>query len=1248
MKKLLLTCLVALGTAAYAQVGPPQSVSPNPNNGYGFTQSSGTYTPLSASRTIWQAGAAIGTNAVSGEITIPAFKFNGKSYTSLFISNNGFITFGKVPLAATTSGLSTNSPVPNLTEGAVAGFSADLINANTSTSEISYETSGNKFTVQFTDVKVSGGSSAQLLNFQIQLDLSANTVAIIYGNCVSGTSTATGQVGVRGNDGVGDVNNRTGTNWTSTTAGTSNSSSCTLGTTNGTTVPAAGLTLVYTPGTWLAAPSSYASLPFNEDFSTWANGNSTVDLPNASYWRTWPSRGNNSWRQSDISTANVNFTSTSGWYNNTEGTTTAIAAPAVAPAARFHSYYATAGLTGNMDLYVNLASGGNGLRILSFDYRNNSGTDKLDVLLSTDGGATFSSLGSLTTNSSWTKPSYIISSNASNAIVRLAATSDYGSDDIFVDNLNISVSTTPPPCVTIISPANAATGTSLTPTLTWNTSVGAVSYKLSVGTTSGASDIMNAVDVGNVTTYTIPVASALLYEKTYYAKVSPSNSNGTATGCTETSFTTKNIGCPTVTLPASNAINASLTPTITWSSVTDATGYRLTVGTTPGASNVLNNVDLGNVTTYTLSTPLNYATTYYYTVNAYTSTSNSASCTERIFTTVCQPTTAPYTQNFDTTAVGSSSNTNAPACWTYVETSGSAGYGYVSSTLPASAPNCYYLYNASATTGNIMLVSPQTTNLADGTRRVRFLAKGGSAGYVLQVGTVSDISTPASFTAIGNSITLTSAWAQYIVNIPAGTDQNLAFRHGLGGTTRSIYIDDVSVEAVPACIEPSATSVASVTYKSAAISWTASSSAPNGNYDLYVSTSATAPAAGATPTITNVTGPYTLSALNPSTTYYVWVRSNCVSSSSLWTAVPAFTTATFCPSVTTPANSAVNVSLTPTITWTAMTGATGYKISMGTAPGATDVMNNIDVGNVLTYTVATPLNTSTSYFYTVNAYDAQVTSQSCTERTFNTLCGPITPSYTQTFVSFPGACWVNNATGGTPATGSTGTTTSALWVEDGFLNTGSVGSAKFNAYSLGRTGWLKTPVFNLSAGGYRVKFNYGLTKYADIAAGTLGSDDVIHLLVSQDGGATWTILKTWNASNSPSNTSNDYSLDLVGYTSANTMFAFYGSDGTVDDTEDVDFFIDNFKIEAIPTMGTAETTGRKGIQVYPNPFEVTLNIADISDVKSVGVVDVAGRLVKTIASPGSVLHLGELKSGMYILMLEMKDGTRQSLKVIKK
>ncbi|TXF74867.1 fibronectin type III domain-containing protein [Chryseobacterium sp.] len=286
-------------------------------------------------------------------------------------------------------------------------------------------------------------------------------------------------------------------------------------------------------------------------------------------------------------------------------------------------------------------------------------------------------------------------------------------------------------------------------------------------------------------------------------------------------------------------------------------------------------------------------TTYYVWIRSNCGTPGPWGSIGTQFTTLCGIFNAPYTENFDTTSVGSSTNNNAPACWSYLETAGFAGYGYVSSGSSSTTPNSYYLYNSSATTGSHMLVSPQTAGLSDGSKRVRFSARAGTAGYTLQLGTLSNSADANTFTAVGSVISLTTTFAPYTVNIPAGSDAYLAFKHGMGGTFRGIYIDNIIVENIPTCLEPTGLTSSNVQATSADFTWTPSATVPAPVYEIYYApTGSAAPTAATAPLFTGINlNTFTLAGLTPGTGYCLWVRSSCSSTDkSPWSNSSCFAT----------------------------------------------------------------------------------------------------------------------------------------------------------------------------------------------------------------------------------------------------------------------------------------------------------------------------------------------------------------------
>jgi hypothetical protein len=143
-------------------------------------------------------------------------------------------------------------------------------------------------------------------------------------------------------------------------------------------------------------------------------------------------------------------------------------------------------------------------------------------------------------------------------------------------------------------------------------------------------------------------------------------------------------------------------------------------------------------------------------------------------------------------------------------------------------------------------------------------------------------------------------------------------------------------------------------------------------------------------------------------------------------------------------------------------------------------------------------------------------------------------------------------------------------------------------------------------------------------------------------------------------TTGTYSYNRTGLTLANDLTGavnfelrawrtYGGSDCSVDYNKvDNDTFTVTVTLQPL-ALATNEVTAKEKERIaYPNPFIDTLHIEKAENVKKAVVTDLTGITVKTVENPSSSLFLGELKSGMYILTLTMKDGSVKSMKTIKR
>ncbi|MEI8278994.1 MAG: PKD-like domain-containing protein [Bacteroidota bacterium] len=323
---------------------------------------------------------------------------------------------------------------------------------------------------------------------------------------------------------------------------------------------------------------TYATLPFVESFENWQSICGNTESPGVS-WRNNPTTGNQSWRRDDQGVSTALWSSNLGTYTP--------AFSAGAHSARFHSYDATSGTSGTLDLFVSMP--GAGSKQITYDYINTSGSDALTVLISSDGGSTFSQIDNQTTSSTWTTHTVTTAVNSTTAVLRFLATSDYGVTDIGVDNVNIiSLNCAGAPTAGTITPAgplNICAGSPVTLTLGGASSGGGISIQWQQSTNGGVS--YTAIGGATSTTYTFTPTQNVLIN----AVVTCSFSGQSATA---PAVTVNYVPLPTITPGAFPTVNQGTTiAPLTYTATGNPTQYSITwsaAALTAGFANVNNGV----------------------------------------------------------------------------------------------------------------------------------------------------------------------------------------------------------------------------------------------------------------------------------------------------------------------------------------------------------------------------------------------------------------------------------------------------------------------------------------------------------------------------------------------------------------------------------------------------------------------------------------------------------------------------------
>lgn len=335
---------------------------------------------------------------------------------------------------------------------------------------------------------------------------------------------------------------------------------------------------------------------------------------------------------------------------------------------------------------------------------------------------------------------------------------------------------------------------------------------------------------------------------------------------------------PPVLQAATNITANGVTLNWTASTSTQANSYNVYYSTSSTPPTATTAPNLSNISgTSTSIGSLQPNTTYYYWVKTNCGGTTAQSVWSFVGTvkTACGAVTS-MSENFDSYNTG----TTLPDCWVRNFVNGTMT---ISSTTPASGTRNIYQTNTSTQTPSTVVL-PEFSNINAGTHWLKLKARVTTATGTLNVGYVTNPTDASTFVLIqALSITntnYTSTNPEYTVIVPSSVPANarLAVRNTADG--KGYYWDDVVWEAVPSCFPPTALTTSAITSNSATLSWTAPSSAPASGYEYTYTTTNTAPTGNGT----SVSGTSAIIPLpSPSTTYYLWVRSKCsTTSTSVW------------------------------------------------------------------------------------------------------------------------------------------------------------------------------------------------------------------------------------------------------------------------------------------------------------------------------------------------------------------------------
>lgn len=337
----------------------------------------------------------------------------------------------------------------------------------------------------------------------------------------------------------------------------------------------------------------------------------------------------------------------------------------------------------------------------------------------------------------------------------------------------------------------------------------------------------------------------------------------------------------------------SSTATLSWTEEGTAQQWRGILSTTPAPNYSSAPFEI-NAMPYNAQS-LSAQTTYYFYVQSVCSSTEASSFSETVFTTSCASQDLPVTEGFNMPS-------QLPGCWAAEAIVGNVvpsvvTSGVAPSTMPAGGGSMVCWPSATQSSGHqARLVSSPVNTMGAEALNVHFQWNHSiNTEDVFNEGVMVQYSfnglewfdSPQGFIHQGDPAL--EGWTPYDVEIPAAGNHPTIYVGFLflSDHHNNCYLDELTLSAANGCLTPAHVVVENVGGNSAVVSWTELGNSQQ--WEVAVSELPNPAAVNDWFVVNEI--PYTIQNLNPTTVYYVYVRSVCANSSfSEWSMPTSFMT----------------------------------------------------------------------------------------------------------------------------------------------------------------------------------------------------------------------------------------------------------------------------------------------------------------------------------------------------------------------